>query len=839
MVKIPALELDGRNWKIYRAKLIEAAATHIVEPLGVLAGWEENDGSDDWEGQDATAKFLIYPTLPLELLRPIRKLDTAHEMFVFLARRFHDYDPIERDAETKLATCANEDKCYPSAESPTSKNAATGAGREDLPTKALNRGNEDVNDRNVGREDPRTSLEASVKGNSAKSARTTVQLESAPHETQNEPQNSLPLTPRLPIDGKPGECKQEAADGVVMAERTIGTVERAEPKVADIDRTATAACGVNEGTKIIADVDRMALLGREPAERASGVGEGDETERDGQSRLQQIFYCEEEHQCNENANSNVPNAHGLPLEGEWSVCASGETTNSNGDADASNAAIERVYRPSESGEAKDAMEIESEGCGEGTSGRACIDELETLVECCQQLAGTVGDPGRGIELADTPNESEELVTTSVEPYVGDGGGTSVRVHLRCTGWRAGDANGPGRGTDVSNGQTDASRGLTDVLRTSNSARTAGISHGDSAGTYLDVRGAKRVVNATDGVGSHADASSGHWDVQSVETEAITPANATQIVSIPRKKTKPPDLPMETARWTPDAPNGCGSHADAPSVRTDASCVGNDAKTAENATRNVRTRQIGQRTRNSPSTREIATAKRARRWKRVSTAEGDVYVPRNAPVAAIETANRNIVFGRPDSGDEAIAPSVESERAGDGDVDDTTSGGDSDSIRVEAALLAGESQRVRYSRTTRTGNLPVSSWPPIRSAERPYGLVRRRRRRGRLKIERINDDQVSKRRERETTYLERPRTTQPPGNDPNQAYEVYRPRRRRGRIKIVPTNISRTPEVETTHLGRVNATRSTRRPKKRVRRVNKLTFKYRMPGEHWRDDGDYG
>ena len=109
MVEIPALELNGRNWKIYRAKLIEATATHIVEPLGVLAGWEEYDGTDDWEGRDATAKFLIYPTLPLELLHPIRKLDTAHEMFVFLARRFHDTNPIERDAKTKAKTCANDE----------------------------------------------------------------------------------------------------------------------------------------------------------------------------------------------------------------------------------------------------------------------------------------------------------------------------------------------------------------------------------------------------------------------------------------------------------------------------------------------------------------------------------------------------------------------------------------------------------------------------------------------------------------------------------------------------------------------------------------------------------
>ena len=113
MVKIPALELDGQNWKNFRAKLIEATATQEV--LGFLAGWEvepddeDSEEWDDWYGYDAVAKFLIYPTLPLELLRPIRKFHTAHEMFEFLALHFHDYDPIERDAQTKKAkTYANE-----------------------------------------------------------------------------------------------------------------------------------------------------------------------------------------------------------------------------------------------------------------------------------------------------------------------------------------------------------------------------------------------------------------------------------------------------------------------------------------------------------------------------------------------------------------------------------------------------------------------------------------------------------------------------------------------------------------------------------------------------------
>ena len=68
------------------------------------------------------------------------------------------------------------------------------------------------------------------------------------------------MTPqRLPVEGKPHECEQEAAESVVMAEHMSGmpeAVETAEP--------------------MVVDVDRMALLGREPAERACGVDNSDE-----------------------------------------------------------------------------------------------------------------------------------------------------------------------------------------------------------------------------------------------------------------------------------------------------------------------------------------------------------------------------------------------------------------------------------------------------------------------------------------------------------------------------------------------------------------------------------
>ena len=68
-------------------------------------------------------------------------------------------------------------------------------------------------------------------------------------------------------------------------------------------------------------------------------------------------------------------------------------------------------------------------------------------------------------------------------------------------------------------------------------------------------------------------------------------------------------------------------------------------------------------------------------------------------------------------------SVEGERAGDGsgdrdgddggdgDMDGMTSGNSIDLMRVNAAQLAGESQRMHYSRRKRI-NVPMSSWPPI-------------------------------------------------------------------------------------------------------------------------------
>ena len=160
MVKIPKLAEDGQNWKIYRAKYLEVAATENL--LSIVAGWESDDGSKDWDHRNRVARMLFYITLPTLLRLRIRLLENAREVFRYLAFYFRDCEPIVDPRAKKLATCANEDKCYPSVENPTSENAATerhaNAEREDPPTKALTRGTKDVDDRNVGREDPRTSI---------------------------------------------------------------------------------------------------------------------------------------------------------------------------------------------------------------------------------------------------------------------------------------------------------------------------------------------------------------------------------------------------------------------------------------------------------------------------------------------------------------------------------------------------------------------------------------------------------------------------------------------------------------------------------------------------------
>ena len=207
---------------------------------------------------------------------PHSKLNTAHKIFKYLTKRFHDNEPIPCTNEFQRAGTAT--AAETPEKSPTSTNTATEQhvnaklDEEDLST------TKDLSTR--GMEDPRASRETSAEGNSAESADgTLVLLTGMPCETRNKPQNSLRATPRrLPIVGE-----QEAANSVATAGCTNGMVELAK------------------STETDADVNRTALLGGELAERACGVDEGDGTEHKDLRLPKAELYCEERHQRNRNA----------------------------------------------------------------------------------------------------------------------------------------------------------------------------------------------------------------------------------------------------------------------------------------------------------------------------------------------------------------------------------------------------------------------------------------------------------------------------------------------------------------------------------------------------------
>ncbi|KIM51077.1 hypothetical protein SCLCIDRAFT_33747 [Scleroderma citrinum Foug A] len=623
---------------------VEAAATDITDLLGVLAGWEPDNGSYNWECRDAILKWTFYTSVPISILHPIRKLDTADQIFKYLAKCFRDSEPIPHANEFQRAGTATAvetpENCPASTDAATELHACAEWDEDDLSTtKALTRGTKSIDNGIVRHQDPRTSLEASAQGTSAKCIETTaVVLESTPHEMQNWSQYSLPLTPRLPIEGEPSGCKQEVADSVMTAERTNGTVKLAKPNESD------------------ADVDGKAMLGSEPATVACGVDEGAETERNATQLQQTNLLCGGIIQCSENTNKNIPNAYGVLLKGEWTVCSSGEVSN---------------YR-----------KVESEGCKKGASESTSVDEAEMAVwrpaECCQQLGVADGDTDCGVEPVDVPIESETLVVVSIKSEGPDGGDIPC-ICLRGTCMRPGDMNGLGCLTDGLGAQVDASNA-------SSNPETADISHADGAETYLRLEDVKHLIYESDGTRIHANMLTGHGDIPNVTIYAVKPTNK----------------------------------------------MGN-----------VRTCRIRQRTENSPNAPKNGMSKPIRRWRMVSIGEANMYLLLNAPVEASGTASRTLAFGEVESGDEVIAPSVEGKGAVDGNgdqdgdgggVDGTTSGGGIHSTRVNAALLAAESQHMHQSRRKRIKGLPMSSEPPIQSAERPNGAVRRRRRCRRIKLE---------------------------------------------------------------------------------------------------------
>jgi len=207
------------------------------------------------------------------------------------------------------------------------------------------------------------------------------------------------------------------------------------------------------------------------------------------------------------------------------------------------------------------------------------------------------------------NAPETVSTRPTEPKTPD---PPTKAAHSC----ANEPNGCSNRTDRLTAQADAPNAL-------NGAETAVMGHRDSADTYLGTGDAKRAVDETDGIGSHADASNGQTNAPSVHTDAITPTIAPKIVRTHPIEPKSPNLPAGSATSRSDATDGFGSHTDTSSVCTDVHCAGNDTQMATNEAESIRTRQNSSKMLNSPHGREVATPEYIYEWKRVSVGDGDV------------------------------------------------------------------------------------------------------------------------------------------------------------------------------------------------------------------------
>ena len=363
---------------------------------------------------------------------------------------------------------------------------------------------------------------------------------------------------------------------------------------------------------------------------------------------------------------------------------------------------------------------------------------------------------------------------------------------------------PTKGANGCANETDGSRSTPGMLN----MRTHSITPADKAGNIRTrqieskwpnppISAAKQLPDKLNSCGNRADRSIGHTDVHSIGNNAGTAENMLKNVRMRQNGWKTPNSPPDGARWAPDMPNGFRNHADTSGTRTDGHSVTNGVKTATNATKIIRGSPIEPEPPNSPAgsaTSHSVEPNGCGNPMDMSHGRTDAYTTGN-------------------------------------DMDDTESGSNIDSQQVEenSPELSGPStnpaeppyrptrhkcrcgmlrikclddikvSQTRNGETTYRGGARAAQ-PPVQPANDPYGPTGWQRRRETLKIERLNDKKSTKARERETTYQQHARAAQPRGNASKCQYGVHRPSRRHGRIKFEPINVNPAWNGKTPHPG---------------------------------------
>ncbi|KAI6108862.1 hypothetical protein EV401DRAFT_1891732 [Pisolithus croceorrhizus] len=335
---VPTLKLDGRNWKVFWASLLKAAATKGW--LGILSGQETNN------------------EIPIPLVLKIRNLRTSHKMFNYLATKFQDPTPISIPTK-KPIEAPNDDKTQESCVKP-NKLSVEPPSEERLKDKLTEARNKGKAEAVVGAAQQTSSQSVKVKEYVPEvpsnlhtawnelykqpSSRAGKPLESKhlevlngmvkiPDEVKNTYQlkpcnrsmkNDLPDARELPLEGEQAMCMSGSP-------RNSNSIEDEQPRLINVNSycyrhsmdadTSNANSGTTNGQSHYPEKPQLTIYN--PGGTLQWLTASSQEVKNGESVLSMpTGHAGKANGC---TRQHVPKAQRVPLEGELAGCASDST----------------------------------------------------------------------------------------------------------------------------------------------------------------------------------------------------------------------------------------------------------------------------------------------------------------------------------------------------------------------------------------------------------------------------------------------------------------------------------------------------------------------------------
>ena len=297
----------------------------------------------------------------------------------------------------------------------------------------------------------------------------------------------------------------------------------------------------------------------------------------------------------------------------------------------------------------------------GTDMNTTVNEAETIsmrpVELKLPKPPTRGENGHADEMDGSRNHPSMSSTRTDVYTIGNAMETTTNtqeiVSMRLIGSKwpnlhtmganacTNEPNSCGDPAEMLTGHREAPSVATDGDTTANVTKTVRIPRIEPKTRNSPIGTAKQCPDEPDSCGNQTDASSRCMDVHSAGNDAQMAIDEAKTIRTPPNKPKMRNLPAGAERRCTGMADGFRSHMDTLTTRKDTHSIANDAGTAENVSRNVRSCQNGPKMKNSPNADGFTMPKHVDRWRWVSADGINVNVLLNE---VPDTASRKVVFG---------------------------------------------------------------------------------------------------------------------------------------------------------------------------------------------------